>query len=673
MIGEVLGNYRIVTELGSGGMGTVYYGEHSMIGRRAAIKVLNAEVSSNQDIVSRFLSEARAANNIRHPNIVDITDFGHERKIHFLVMELLEGETLGARLERVRTIHENSGARILMQVAAGVGAAHDVGIVHRDLKPENIFLTNHKDYPDHVKVLDFGIAKLVAHQWQASHRTATGIVMGTPWYMSPEQCTGDQNLDHRSDIYSLGCVAYEMLAGRVPFESESMGKLIIMQVQDIPKPPREVNPKLGKKMNDVILKAMEKNPDNRFQSMQELRDALDVATKPSRPMRASKEPSRMPPKLPAPPPPAAPKFTAQEQSRTVAKPATREAPKPPKPATIEKNAESQVFARQVAVEKAQTKEVSTKLKEIVKQRIENDRLKLPSMPLTVMQCLQKIRDPRTRLADVAVMMEKDPLLAPRILRYANSAIYASLGRVTTLDQAVRRLGVKNLEVELVEMSAAQVFTSRDPGIQEDFKCIWEHCLGVAMIARDLTAKLKSGLDKDVAYLAGLLHDVGKPVVGALLLETERSLLQELGAPWLSRSLWQKVVGDSHREVGAALAKKWMLPEPVCEAIENGNDYDAFGGATSCSNIVRFANLLAKREHIYMGEFDEREVHDALEAGRAIIGTTLDLEEEVLYEIRDRIQELTGAELHLPEKPTKQTRAPRSIAAGRRTRRPRNTH
>jgi len=161
LVGKVLGEYRLVTALRSGGMGTVYYAEHTLIGHRAAIKILRPEVARDPQVVSRFLTEARAVNDIRHPNVVEITDMGQLGDLHYIVMSFLEGETLGERLERSKILDESATVRIVRQIASALAAAHDRNVVHRDLKPENVFLLNHPDYPDYVKVLDFGIAKLL--------------------------------------------------------------------------------------------------------------------------------------------------------------------------------------------------------------------------------------------------------------------------------------------------------------------------------------------------------------------------------------------------------------------------------------------------------------------------------------------------------------------------------
>ncbi|MBC8133945.1 MAG: serine/threonine protein kinase, partial [Deltaproteobacteria bacterium] len=158
LVGRQIGSYTVLGELGQGGMGCVYLAEHALIGRKAAIKVLNHEIASDPEVVSRFFTEARAVNDIRHPNIVEVTDFGQFGSLYCIVMEFLEGETLAARLTRIRTFDETSVVRIMKQCTSALSAAHEQGLVHRDIKPENIFLRAHPDYPDFVKVLDFGIA-----------------------------------------------------------------------------------------------------------------------------------------------------------------------------------------------------------------------------------------------------------------------------------------------------------------------------------------------------------------------------------------------------------------------------------------------------------------------------------------------------------------------------------
>src|SRR5436305_4084384 len=214
LIGKSIGNYQIKAKLGEGGMGTVYLGEHPLIGKRVAVKVLLEELAAKEDIVSRFFNEAKAVNDIGHQNIVDIVDFGKVKNDHggdvvYFIMEFLDGESLAARLRRTG-LSFNETMHVMTQCCSALTASHAKGIVHRDLKPENIYLCPRGTDKNFVKILDFGIAKLTGDGGTSSHNTRTGLVIGTPAYMSPEQCEGKGFIAHRSDVYSLGVVTYEL-------------------------------------------------------------------------------------------------------------------------------------------------------------------------------------------------------------------------------------------------------------------------------------------------------------------------------------------------------------------------------------------------------------------------------------------------------------------------------
>jgi serine/threonine-protein kinase len=279
VIGKRLNNYEIVSVLGEGGMGTVYQAIHPMMGRKAAVKVLKADLARDESLVGRFFNEARAANAIRHPNIIDIIDVGvvPGENLPYMLMELLEGESLSARLERVGCMSVDAAIDVACQTASALEAAHSKGIVHRDLKPDNLFLI-----PDpmiasgeRVKVLDFGIAKLRDDLRGGSAHTQTGAVMGTAAYMSPEQCQGQvDRIDQRTDIYALGIILYQMLCGAPPFVSEGLGELIIRHVMQPPPHPKTKNASIPDTVAAAILRALAKAPDERFQSMTELQMAL---------------------------------------------------------------------------------------------------------------------------------------------------------------------------------------------------------------------------------------------------------------------------------------------------------------------------------------------------------------------------------------------------------------
>jgi serine/threonine protein kinase len=273
VIGETVGNYRVTKLLGEGGMGAVYLAEHPGIGRKAAVKVLHPDLTRHTDIATRFFNEARAANAIHHPGIVEVLDFGTlPTGVSYIVMEFLDGDSLAKRLRTGGRPPVATALEYARQAAAALGAAHDAGIVHRDLKPDNLYVVPDPRNPgrEMIKVLDFGIAKLGAGPTNpGSVKTRTGTIMGTPVYMSPEQCRGTKEVDHRTDIYALGIILYEMLCGTPPFVSEGHGELIHLHISQPPPPPRSRNPEIPARLEATVLRALAKDPAQRFQTMDE--------------------------------------------------------------------------------------------------------------------------------------------------------------------------------------------------------------------------------------------------------------------------------------------------------------------------------------------------------------------------------------------------------------------
>jgi eukaryotic-like serine/threonine-protein kinase len=275
----LLGQYRVTGTIGRGGMGVVHAAEHALLGRRAAIKVLRPELSQNQDAVTRFFNEARAAAAICHPGIVEVYDFGWTSDgAAFLVMELLEGESLTRRAARV-PFRWQAVLAIARQIAGALTAAHAKGIVHRDLKPDNVFLVPDPDVPggERIKLLDFGIAKLAVASSTAYSVTRTGAVIGTPTYMAPEQCRGVA-VDHRADLYALGCVIYELCCGRPPFLGEGAGDVLAAHIH-LPVPAMsKTNPDIPQIVEALVRRLLAKAPVDRLQTADKVILAIDALT-----------------------------------------------------------------------------------------------------------------------------------------------------------------------------------------------------------------------------------------------------------------------------------------------------------------------------------------------------------------------------------------------------------
>jgi serine/threonine-protein kinase len=277
VIGTRLGSYEIVEQLGAGGMGAVYVARHHLLGRRAAVKVLLPELCGRREAVERFFDEARAISAVPDAGVVQIFDYGHDDAGNaYLVMELLEGESLEARLQRVGRLSAADAVRVVRQAAMTLARAHAAGVVHRDIKPDNLFLVGDMEAEagERVKVLDFGIAKLADGGPHARSRTSTGVVVGTPLYMSPEQCRGHGGIDHRADIYALGCVLFRAVAGRPPFDAEGAGEILMMHMMTPPPRPSDVVVGVPPDLDAIVLRCLAKDVNERYATAAELASDL---------------------------------------------------------------------------------------------------------------------------------------------------------------------------------------------------------------------------------------------------------------------------------------------------------------------------------------------------------------------------------------------------------------
>src|SRR6478752_4936118 len=277
--GDIIdGKYRIIRLIGEGGMGAVYEGENMRIHRKVAIKVLHAGVAATGEAVARFEREAQAAGRIGSEHIVEVLDLGNlPSGDRYMVMEFMDGDALSTRIRSRERLTPGESYPILHQLLEALAAAHGAGIIHRDLKPDNVYLLKSRGgKADFVKLLDFGISKFNQLSGDSGFSmTRTGAVMGTPYYMAPEQAKGAKDADHRVDLYAAGVILYESVTGEVPFNADTFNELLFKIVLEEPRPVQQLVPQIDLGFAAIINKAMTRDPGARFQTAKEFQLALE--------------------------------------------------------------------------------------------------------------------------------------------------------------------------------------------------------------------------------------------------------------------------------------------------------------------------------------------------------------------------------------------------------------
>jgi len=285
-------------------------------------------------------------------------------------------------------------------------------------------------------------------------------------------------------------------------------------------------------------------------------------------------------------------------------------------------------------EVALTRDMASRVEESVLAAIESNGLELPTMPLVAARALSMLGRDDFSFAQIAALIESDPIVAARLLRLARSAAFAGLSRFDSVLTCVTRLGGEELRLFLVESAVHHVLESRDPCIAQMCRDLWRHSLAVAIISRDLAVAIRA-LHPDAAYLGGLLHDLGRPVLASTLLDAEQRLLGTRTQRWIMPSAWLAIISGKHRSIGAAVSRKWGLPEPVSQAICNAAEYDT-ADRFSTANVVLLADTLAKREGIYVGPITAEEIEQRLSIGKQLLSVDDAVIERLVADLADRI-------------------------------------
>jgi len=666
----------------------VYLAEHEVIGREVAIKVLNRAASDDEDAVSRFFLEARTVSRIRHPNIIEVTDFGYEDDLPFIVMEFLEGETLGDRLQKHCPLDAKNAVHICRQVASALAAVHKQGLIHRDLKPDNIFLCSNQVYDDFVKVLDFGIAKLTTQEAESvDHKTRAGTLLGTPLYMSPEQCLGQADIDTRSDLYSLGCLMYLVFTGTLPYgRQNSFGELVLAHTQMTPIQPSRRNPLLPRALDEIISICMAKRRRDRFESMDALIGALDAVfaePAPGPDTSAVGLPTLDEAGVAIPADPvddditgktaaplatpeavndngasrvdgfepdldqtgAVPVAVAREEGSTGfalnvptallqapasnGDPTTRPLPSPewPLPTRLE-----------VTLTPIHDALVTTLIRHTV-GRIDAGKLFYPRPDGVTRKCLDIIDSPYGSFAILEQELLNDPSLARLAVQHVNQIKAGTAAPARSVRQAIQRAGLPGMRRTLFEIAARKTLLPTSKNSGRFPRRIWSHTLASTLIA-DRVCRIGRSHDlADHLHTVIILRSVALAVVVSDLLADRDGVLRTPGTQPLTREAMFEISTSVHKKVIPKLINAWR-PSPtatnVLEALFNPAQAQGAGAAT-----LILATALANREGFYLRQADLYGVENTICNAKVALNIDDKLETRILHNVRPEIEKLVA--------------------------------
>jgi eukaryotic-like serine/threonine-protein kinase len=578
LLGQLVGNYRVVQPLGAGAMGSLYIAEHPELGRRMAVKFLAPELVASTEMTERFLAEARVLARIQHPNVVEIYDFGRVADRFFFLMELLEGQDLGGLLDEKGSLSPTETWPYLEQICAALTATHGQGVVHRDLKPSNIFVQ--KGDPPRLKLIDFGIAKAMERASSSVERTGEGSVLGTPTYMAPEQASGrGRRITPRTDLYSLGVLLYRVLAGRAPFEADSPLELIGMHLYKDPPPLSGAAPAVDEGIARLVLDCLRKEPDERPASAAEVASRFrallaGAGSPPGAPRSEGARATSAAPTAPAPEAPrtselAATAVLARPRAGSEAKeaPATEEAvavDAPPAaalaPPALESPApESPELARE---ESESEEEALLALLKWMEKKGD-----FPAISKSVSEVSSKaLRIASTSASQLADAIEKDFGLATKLLKVVNSAFYErGIGKIGSIKHAVVILGFEQIRMAALSLTLFQNVEDRELADELMEGAVLSVMSGE--LARGLA--VKAGVSAvEESFICSMFRDVGKQMMLYCLPGPYREMQRLIEEKGLDEDRAARhVFGLSFEQISVGICKHWNLSTRMSASIK----------------------------------------------------------------------------------------------------------
>ncbi|MCP4674826.1 MAG: HDOD domain-containing protein [Deltaproteobacteria bacterium] len=571
--------FQVLEKIGEGGMGRVYRAEQTSIQRQIALKVLTPSLSDQENLQERFRNEASLASRLSHPNTVIIYDFGIiEEGSMFIAMELIEGSSLDDNIKTHGAMEWKRACRVGTQICSSLQNAHDNAIIHRDLKPENIMITNSGAETDMIKVLDFGIAKILSDDTRGIKNglTAPNEIFGTPDYMSPEQARGDV-LDSRTDIYSLGIILFRMLTGVLPFTANTPIETLAKHLAEAPRSFSAANPKISipQELEKLVMSTLAKQIDERPESMraivEQLKHMMEGATvrlAVEKPDRSQPKPQKRDLK------PAYPKSEKKHRSAPAPKPAAEQSEQVEKPAEERHDdmpaSAAAPVAAQVAAPVAEAEsnddiELTPLEKLVARMKKKRD---FPAVSQHISELNTKVGLVTTSAPQLANVILKDTALTTKLIKLVNSPFYGQVrGKITTVSRAVVMMGFEAVRDAALSLLLFDHLEGDSPKQAAELRDAALGSLMSGIVARSMSEQM-NGTNKEEAFVCAMFHNLGRHVAIYYFpdeMEEVGRLMETKGIT--ERSAVHRALGVSFEDLGKELGKNWEFPEKIRDTMD----------------------------------------------------------------------------------------------------------